>query len=103
VDVGLLHDPRPAPPLWRPAKPLARIGFGVEYSHGRQEVARDSYANWSITFPLWLPAILFSAIPAARLYRRARRFGPAFCATCGYDLRGTPERCPECGLTRGVR
>jgi hypothetical protein len=54
---------------------------------------------------LWLVVLLFAAIPSVRAvrfsqrWRRARR-ATGLCRQCGYDLRATPDRCPECGAMR---
>jgi hypothetical protein len=54
-----------------------------------------------ICLPYWLVVAVVAAFPAAVVVRRvrarlrARRKG--FCRNCGYDLRASPERCPECG------
>ena len=52
----------------------------------------------TLAFPLWAPLAAFALIPAVRLYRRARgKRQLGTCPRCGYDLRATPGRCPECG------
>ena len=51
------------------------------------------------------PWVVIGFIMASRLLlttgsAAAQRFtsqGPGACRRCGYDLRATPERCPECG------
>jgi hypothetical protein len=80
------------------------MGFGVfdrTWQWGAK--APDWRRTTAISLPIWFFALMFALFPAMRLkilmdVRRARRRSMAFlCAVCGYDLRATPERCPECG------
>jgi hypothetical protein len=47
--------------------------------------------------PLWFLAVIFGASPTVWITRRRRQYPAGHCETCGYDLRETPQRCPECG------
>ena len=55
---------------------------------------------WTIRFPLWM---LFGisltpfVLQLRRHCRHRRRLASGQCASCGYDLRASVARCPECG------
>jgi hypothetical protein len=63
-----------------------------------------------IVVPHWSLAPAILALPLGRaLLRMKRRMiarwrqNSILCPTCGYDLRATPERCPECGRIPSAR
>lgn len=73
------------------------------YEHSPPGQGTLLYAD--IAAPAWLPAGAFAVLPLChagivlpcRRRRRQHRSARGLCARCGYDLRATPERCPECG------
>ena len=62
---------------------------------------------WNLTVDSWVLALATATLPAAWAWPRvrrtllARRRRAGTCARCGYDLRATPGRCPECGAAAG--
>jgi hypothetical protein len=97
----------------RDASSWSRVGLirtleFIPYSDG--ELDRDPMISMSaqalcrsFVLPLWLVALVASLLPArwgmdrARQHVREQRRHQGRCSDCGYDLRSTPDRCPECG------
>jgi hypothetical protein len=71
------------------------FGIGFVINHGKYGIDYRS-----IFVPHWLLVLVFAIPPVwwlRRCVRERHRLMNELCAKCGYDLRGTPDRCPECG------
>ena len=71
-----------------------RWGFGYYVSYGPFSVIR------SILIPHWVFMVAAAILPTVWLgqeWKKLRRIRHGLCLTCGYDLRASKERCPECG------
>jgi hypothetical protein len=83
-------------------KVYARAGF--YWAHDHPFTGPDESMRFLLVgVPLWLLAIVFGAAPTLWLVRRRRhRYARGMCQRCGYDLRASPARCPECGMVLAV-
>jgi len=97
---SLAHVEYPAsidPPTQRLPASFANLGFSIE----RKSQARN-YTSRLLLIPMWAPIGLLSGLAEGlrRLARRAlyhERKAHGLCPYCGYDVRATPDSCPECG------
>jgi hypothetical protein len=91
---------RPSMAAWSPEQlPHHFAGFGYESSSSPPSEL-FVYGFRSLCVPAWSQSLSLAIIPAwwiIRQRRTRRRLRQGCCLHCGYDLRATPERCPECG------
>lgn len=96
-EIGLHRYPAPfEPPDLSRLYPTVGQPRSSIFAYGR----RPNLLTW--TLPCWIPAVVTAILPAAWVVRRRRvlrrtRRSHGLCPACGYDLRATLDRCPECG------
>jgi hypothetical protein len=92
-DMGWKYRQAPASDIIGPsAETRARLGLSLD--------ADLPGGNVDIVVGFWIVAILTAILPIVRIglrFRNRRRRHHGLCAICGYDLRATTGRCPECG------
>jgi hypothetical protein len=88
--------------IFRIQAPGVRNGYGFV----KQTVRVSPWTVSLIGVPFWfieLLGVIPLGIGLRQLLAAQRRGRTGFCARCGYDLRATPSRCPECGAMRDWR
>jgi hypothetical protein len=92
---GLIY--RAGSPRWMWVPEITSTGFGAVGFHWEHrtmpKVGREAH---SLAVPYWFLLLVSLALPI-HWWRRRRRPLPGHCRVCGYDLRASPQRCPECG------
>jgi hypothetical protein len=84
---------------------LGGLGFFFAASaHRSADGGPHDFRTITLVVPLWSVALASALLPAARTSgwaRCRRRVRRGLCPACGYDLRATAGRCPECGAVPG--
>jgi hypothetical protein len=85
----------------RPSSTQPAWDLGSQRSYSGTPPAYSNLRDYRwVTCPHWIVVVATAAPPLVclELWRvRRRRARAGLCPKCGYDLRATPDRCPECG------
>jgi hypothetical protein len=110
---GYVHEPIEGavdfrPPRWGGPGGVYVDTAGFIASSFAGSVGAQLCRVWTVRIPLWFVALICCVVPAiwewhyrvglSRLFRVRR----GLCAVCGYDLRASSGRCPECGAEIGA-
>jgi len=86
------------------SRPVWNWQWLPDSSSSSHTVAGHVYATRKIRLPYWIPIFLTALLPLLMLgrwtrtrWQSIRRQRAGLCPNCGYDLRASKERCPECG------
>jgi hypothetical protein len=87
---------------WDQPKPMFRL-LGIEFAGSW--VGKSSLVNLFVPYWMLVGVTAFPPMIGVHVWLRRRRRrgreGRGCCSVCGYDLRATPDRCPECGTHSG--
>lgn len=101
-------------PQWMQQETVRTNGWSWQVGHDILDPERRFMASnliesprpeflWTRYVPWWPLVLALAILPTWKLIgfaRRRRAHPPGHCSRCGYDLRATPARCPECGLVQ---
>ena len=92
--------PNQATRHWSPMPEIQFAAIGKGWS-ATQTVDLYDGSLWEMTFAYAMLPLIWLALHIYR-WRRTKTDPAAIkCGACGYDMRATPDRCPECGSLRG--
>jgi hypothetical protein len=79
-------------------------GFAWRSTYVRDPNGVFDSSSFELVLPQGFILLCLALLPGIVLYRTLRniRKRSGRCVTCGYDLRATPDRCPECGTVPSV-
>lgn len=72
---------------------------GARY-YADDKLRQEPAVEWDVRVPFWCILAIVIPLTVWQLVRDRRRPRCGGCLVCGYDLRATPDRCPECGTTQ---